>query len=118
MQQLIWDLEDYFRREKPYLQVDFQLQDCCKMLNTNSKYLSQAVNEMYQVNFTSMINELRIREATVLLSSFQNKNYTIEAIAQQVGFNSKSAFNTAFKKYTGVTPSYYIQNLHQIPFRD
>lgn len=118
IQELIQNLEEYFKKEKAYLRPDFQLQDCAKDINSNSKYVSLAINEVYKASFTCLVNELRILEASTLFASSDSKNMTIEAIAQQVGFNSKSAFNTAFKRYMGVTPSYYIKNLNQVTFND
>jgi tetratricopeptide (TPR) repeat protein len=118
MYNLIQHLEDYLRIEKPFLKPDFQLQDCAKVLETNTKYLSQAINDTYHQGFSGLINELRIKEARIILSSNVSKSYTIEAIAQLVGFNSKSAFNAAFKRFTGVTPTFYIQNQSQFSFPD
>lgn len=75
-----------------------------KMLNSNQKYLSQIINEEYQQNFNQYVNSFRIKKAVAMLSDTSN-NYTIEAISEDAGFNSKSTFNSAFKKITGVTPS-------------
>ncbi|MBU0488050.1 MAG: helix-turn-helix domain-containing protein, partial [Bacteroidetes bacterium] len=58
-------------------------------------------------NFKNLINEYRIKESRKLLIT--KPNLTIEAIAHDVGFRSKSAFNAAFKLYTGVTPSFFIR---------
>lgn len=118
MDELLSRLEEFLRLEKPWLKADFQLQDCAKVLETNTKYLSQAINESYHQGFSSLLNELRIKEACIILNSEVSKSYTIEAIAHQVGFNSKSAFNAAFKRFTGVTPSYYIQNQQAVVFPD
>ena len=54
------------------------------------------------------MNEYRIEEAKQIL--VRDSNYTIEAQSQMVGFKSKSSFNIAFKKHTGITPSLFIQN--------
>lgn len=118
MDELLSRLEEFLRLEKPWLKADFQLQDCAKVLETNTKYLSQAINDSYNQGFSSLLNELRVKEACIILNSEVSKSYTIEAIAHQVGFNSKSAFNAAFKRFTGVTPSYYIQNQTILTFPD
>lgn len=118
MSELLTRLEDLLRIDKPWLKSDFQLQECAKILETNTKYLSQAINDSYNQGFSSLLNELRIKEACIILNSEVSKSYTIEAIAHQVGFNSKSAFNAAFKRFTGVTPSYYIQNQQAVVFPD
>jgi len=67
--------------------------------------LSQIINESKNINFYDYVNSYRISEAKDLLSS--NCDKTILEILYEVGFNSKSAFNTAFKKFTSVTPSKY-----------
>jgi len=61
----------------------------------------------------SFINEFRINEAMRLLSKPENKKYTIETISRKVGFNSISAFNSAFKKTSNVTPSFFIKSLNK-----
>ncbi len=90
---------------KPYRNSKLTVEDVADALNTNTRYLSQIINEKYQVNFFNFINNYRILEAVELLKSPDADKYTIEGIAQMVGFNSKSSFNTSFKKNTGLTPS-------------
>nr|WP_320000773.1 helix-turn-helix domain-containing protein [uncultured Draconibacterium sp.] len=58
---------------------------------------------------TNFVNEYRIEKAMELLASNDRKEYTILKILYEVGFNSKSSFNTAFKKHTGLTPTEYRQ---------
>jgi AraC-like DNA-binding protein len=79
-------------------------------LNTNKSYLSQVINEYFRKNFSTFVNEYRVKEASRLLLEKESENYTIEAIANSVGFKSKSAFNSAFKKFTGITPSYFVNS--------
>jgi len=64
---------------------------------------------MLDCNFVTFINSYRIEEAKKILISNNYSNYTIEAVSEIVGFNSKSAFNNAFKKKVGITPSDYIK---------
>ncbi len=80
---------------------------CAQELNTNRSYLSRAINQFYEQNFNSIINELRIKDARKLLRQKEAKKYTIEFIAQQVGFNNKVSFTSSFKKITGLTPAFY-----------
>jgi AraC-like DNA-binding protein len=80
---------------------------CAQELNTNRSYLSRAINQFYGQNFNSIINELRIKDARKLLRQKEAKKYTIEFIAQQVGFNNKVSFTSSFKKITGLTPAFY-----------
>jgi len=79
-------------------------------LNTNRTYLSSAINIVLKKSFTTYINDLRVKEAIRKISSKEFKQMTIEGISLEVGFNNRDSFNTAFKKYTGVLPSYFIKN--------
>lgn len=106
-------LIDYIENEKVFLQKDLTIYDVAKALNTNSNYISNILNNMLDCNFVTFINSYRIEEAKKILVSKDYSNYTIEAISEIVGFNSKSAFNNAFKNRVGVTPSDFIkQNKH------
>lgn len=73
---------------------------------SNSK-LSSLINTYAEKNFKDFINELRVDFAKQLLTDNEYQNYTITAIGLESGFNSKSTFYTAFKKFTGKTPSGY-----------
>lgn len=91
--------------EKPFLQADFSLPMLAKRLGVSTHHLSQVLNEQLGQSFFDMMASYRITEAKQLLSS--KPHLKIEEIAEMVGYNSKSAFNTTFKKLTGKTPSEY-----------
>ena len=76
-------------------------------LSINSRYLSQVINENLGQNFYDFVNSYRIEEAKKRLSDPEKDKYTIEAIAFEVGFNSKAAFYSTFKKQTNMTPSQF-----------
>jgi YesN/AraC family two-component response regulator len=97
-------LNDLMEREKVFLDNALTLDDLAKQLNTNRSYLSLVINERFNTNFNNYINEYRVKEAQKIFLDPASKILTIEAIAQNVGFNSKSSFNTAFKKFCGLTP--------------
>ncbi|PCJ24691.1 MAG: hypothetical protein COA97_09295 [Flavobacteriales bacterium] len=103
---------DAFDNKKVYLQQDLSVTSLADKLKTNKTYVSQVINERFNQNFSTFINDYRIKEARRLLSEKENWNLTIEAIANNVGFKSKSAFNTAFKKFTGITPSYFLNSMN------
>ncbi|MBL4624457.1 MAG: AraC family transcriptional regulator [Flavobacteriales bacterium] len=96
--------------EKLYLKDDLSILKLAEHIGTNKTYISQIINARYKMNFSNFINLYRIKEARRLLSDEVNKNLTIEAMASMVGFNSKSSFNNAFKKFTGLTPSYFMRS--------
>jgi len=96
------------KKDKLFLDQNLTINSLAKEIGINRTYLSQVINEFFNKNFSSFVNEFRIKEASKRL--LEDKNITIEAVAFDVGFKSKSAFNNAFKQYTGVTPSFFIKN--------
>lgn len=105
--QLIERLISVVENEKLFLNPELSMSDVAERLQTNTSYLSRAVNEILKKNFPAYINELRIREAQRLLADRNFANRSIEGIALMSGFRSKSAFNDAFRKFTGMTPSFF-----------
>jgi AraC-like DNA-binding protein len=65
------------------------------------------MNEVLGVNFYDLVNKYRVEEAKQLLTDPRYDRYTILRVASDAGFNSKTTFNAVFRKFTGVTPSYY-----------
>ncbi|MCA1918889.1 MAG: helix-turn-helix domain-containing protein [Flavobacterium piscis] len=88
-----------------FLNPNFSLEEAAKELKLTKHLLSQYVNEVLGKSFSSLIKEYRIDKAKKLLET--ETNYTIENLGYDSGFNSKSAFFTAFKKTTGLTPAEY-----------
>ncbi len=93
--------------EKLFEDPKLTLPSLANHLSINSRYLSQVINEKLGQNFYDFINGYRISEAKTRLMDPEKDNYTIEAIAFEVGFNSKAAFYSTFKKQTNMTPSQY-----------
>ncbi len=102
-QALLSKLKDLMVTEKPFLKSDFCLPDLADHLKTSVHTLSQVINDGLKKSFFEMTAEYRIEEARRLLK--EKPNFKVEEIAESVGYNSKSSFNTAFKKITGQTPS-------------
>jgi len=100
--------------EKYFLNTQFTINDFAKELQSNRNYLSKIINEYFNTNFNNFVNEFRVKEARKLLLSNKYENYTIEGIANSVGFHSKATFNNAFKKFTGVTPSFFKNNTQSL----
>jgi AraC-like DNA-binding protein len=109
------NLESFVKLEKPYLNSDLTLGDLAKLLDMPKHHLTETLNRKLQKNFYSYVNECRITEFKALLQDPQNSMQTIMSLAYQVGFNSKSAFNTFFKKSTQMTPTQFrkLQSDHQ-----
>jgi AraC-like DNA-binding protein len=102
---LIQKLESVMNEKALYKNPNLTLQDLAKEIHISSHQLSQLLNTNLGKNFTSFVNEFRIREACEIITA--NDKLTLESIGYDVGFNSKSTFFAAFKKHTGTTPSNY-----------
>jgi len=92
-------------QEKLYQEPELTLQDLADKLQHPAYQVSQALNEGLKKSFYDLINTYRVEEAKRLLLDPKNKNYTILSVGFEAGFNSKTTFNTVFKKFTGVTPT-------------
>jgi AraC-like DNA-binding protein len=100
-------LTGYMKSAKPYLNPDLSLPQLAAELNISSHYLSQVINEQFDLNFFDFVNGYRVEEFKEKITSTEFKNFSILGIALECGFNSKSAFNRIFKQTTGLTPSQY-----------
>lgn len=76
-----------------------------KNINESTHHVSQVINEKLNKSFFEMLAWYRVEEAKVLMKNDPESKITIEELAERVGYNSKSSFNTAFKKLTSQTPS-------------
>ena len=88
--------------------MEFSLEDMARLVGSNTRYVSQTINETFGKNFRTFINDYRIEEAGLrLIDNERYGNYTIKAIAESVGYKSHTNFIEIFKKSTGMTPSTY-----------
>lgn len=95
------------KNDKIFLDSNISLDKLANKLEVNRTYLSQFINEEFEMNFNQLINYYRVIEACKLLSDKNNAPYTIEHIAKVAGFSSIPSFNIAFKKNTKLTPSQF-----------
>ena len=85
---------------------NFSLQQLAEKTESNSRYVSQVINECYGCNFKALLNDRRVKEACRRMSDKEHYgNLTIDAIATSVGFRSRSNFLNVFKKIIGLSPS-------------
>ena len=91
----------------PYRNPDLSLAELAAQLHLPPHHLSQVINEQCQQNFFDFINTYRIEEVKRQLQSPDTAHLKLEEIGFAAGFNSKSAFNAAFKKNTQTTPSQF-----------
>jgi AraC-like DNA-binding protein len=95
----------YLRTEKPFLNPHVSLSDLSEKLSVSTKHLSQVINQSFNKSFFDFINSYRIQEVQQILKESGDDKLTVLEVMYEAGFNSKSSFNTAFKKETGQTPS-------------
>ncbi|OYX84556.1 MAG: hypothetical protein B7Y83_07765 [Flavobacteriales bacterium 32-34-25] len=105
MEQIIIQLESYFKTKKSYLDSEFNLDKLSLDLKISKVKISQALNVQLKTNFYQYINTLRVEEAKRLIDKKQDLNFV--TIGYESGFKNKSTFYKYFKQITGTTPSDY-----------
>lgn len=103
--QFLSSIENHFIQEQAYLNSSLTILDVANALGISTKNISQVLNEMSHKNFYDFTNSYRINLAKEKLASTDDRGLTVLEILYDSGFNSKSAFNAAFKKHTGMTPT-------------
>ena len=104
-------LTDYMKSAKPYLNPDLSLPQLATELNISTHYLSQVINEQFNLNFFDFVNGYRVDAFKEKIIDPSFRNFSLLGIAFECGFNSKSAFNRIFKQSTGITPSQFKKDL-------
>ena len=102
-------LSNLMESQKPYLDGELNLLKLAEAVGLSGHQLSYLLNNGFGVNFFQFVNGYRVQEAKVLLSDPDKSHLSMLGIAFESGFNSKTAFNTAFKKLTGLSPSAFKQ---------
>ncbi|WP_394749254.1 helix-turn-helix domain-containing protein [Spongiimicrobium salis] len=106
---ILKDLTLLMDKEKMYLLNDLRIKDLATKLGVSAHHVSQVINEHYHCSFFDFINKHRVKEAQYLMRSFPEKN--LLQISFDAGFNNKTSFVNAFKKFTSKTPSAYRKGL-------
>jgi AraC-like DNA-binding protein len=107
LQEYLRLVENCMLSKKPYLDGDLTLASLAEQLGMPRHHLTETINSKLGKNFFSYINGYRIHEAMQLLINPQNQQLTILEISHLAGFNSKSSFNTFFKKSTQLSPTQF-----------
>lgn len=94
-----------------YKDSKLSLQKIASLLNVPRQYISEALNLHMKTSFQDFVNQYRVEAFINCLNNSNYNQYTLLGIAEDVGFNSKTSFNTAFKKFKNVTPSEFKQSL-------
>ena len=104
-------LQNLMQNEKPFLDSQLTLSVLAKQLGVNTTVLSYVINSGFDKNFNDFVNEFRINEVKDKLNAGAAENSNLLGIALDSGFNSKATFNRAFKKFTGVSPKEFHQDV-------
>lgn len=107
--ELMEKMNSYMEKNKPWLNPEFCMADFSEQLAVSGHLISEVTNGVMKQNFFDYVNNYRIEEFKRLVQNPEKKNDKIQFLAYDAGFNSKTTFNTAFKKFTGKTPSEYRQ---------
>lgn len=101
--------------KKLFLRQDFTLHNVAKRLKTNTAYLSKIINSELNKSFSTYANELRINYIIIeLKNNAKLRSYSINAIAEEIGYKSPESFTKYFKIATGLSPSVYIKKINEI----
>ncbi|WP_158961055.1 helix-turn-helix domain-containing protein [Myroides fluvii] len=105
-------VEQVLQDKKSYLKLNFTLDDLERESKIAKHHLSQFFSTTYGMNFNAYINKLRVEYAKELLEK-RNFDISVSELGDECGFNSRTSFFRAFKKFEGVSPSEYIANILQ-----
>jgi AraC-like DNA-binding protein len=104
-----------FEKNKTYLEQNITIDYLVNLFDSNSNYVSKVINHFKQKSFTQYINDLRIDFVVEQLKSNKTwRKYTIQALANEIGFSSPDSFTRAFYKRTSIKPSYFLKNISNI----
>jgi len=104
-------LVNKMKTDKPFIDNQLTLTKLCEITSISSRHLSYVIKKKLNQNFHDFINQYRVEEVIKLFKDSRYENYSILAIALEAGFNSKSTFNSVFKKSTNMTPSQYLKTI-------
>ncbi len=108
---LMQHIDSYMKSTEAFVRTELTIIDLAEKLKVHPKRISASINTIFNQNFNSYVNQLRIKKAEILLTDQSSNYFSIEGIGKEVGFHSKSAFYSAFKKVTGTTPNKYKERI-------
>ncbi len=111
IKKILSDMDRIIAGEKLYLDPNLKLKNLARKIHIPEKELSILINDHFNKNFTTYINNFRIEDAKAILKS-KNSNYKLDNLFAEVGFFSRSTFNRVFKTTTKITPSEFQKNNH------
>jgi AraC-like DNA-binding protein len=107
LEALMAKIDEYMATSESYKNPNLTVVDVAEGIKVHPRLISMTINSQSKQNFNSYVNQLRIKKAEKLLAEQKEANWSMEGIGSEAGFNSKSAFYSAFKKQTGTTPTQF-----------
>jgi AraC-like DNA-binding protein len=111
IQELIQIIERHLREDKPYLLPKWSIQEMAVATHIPLHQLSFVINHHYKVRYTELMNRYRVSHAKELIAAGAWKELSLEGLAKQSGFANRTNFFLVFKKFTGLSPSEYLQSV-------
>ncbi|WP_117879860.1 helix-turn-helix domain-containing protein [Aureibaculum luteum] len=103
------------KEQEYFLRQDCNSYTIAKKIKTNTTYLSKVINSHYEKNFNTYINDLRINYAVLRLKNDNRfRSFSVQSIAEEIGYKSADSFAKYFKLRTGLNPSFYIKQLNSL----
>ena len=106
-------LKNLIRDKKLYSNPELKIGDLAKELDVPAYILSYLFNQYLNRNYYDYINDYRIAEFKYLVNKGEHMTYTLNALIEKCGFNSRASFFRHFKRATGMTPNEYIKGLRK-----
>ena len=109
MKQINVQVKEFFSRQKPFLNPNYSLDQLAEDIDVPDHILAYFLNVKYKMNFRFFLSEYRIDHFSLKVKNGDWKNKSLEAIANELGFNNTTTFVNACKRKTGMTPAEYIK---------
>lgn len=107
---LVESIRNVIEKSDSICSEDFSLKELARLVDSNTTYVSQVINEVYGVSFSNLLGTARVKRVChIIKESNDFDNLTVEGIARMAGFKSRTAFHNAFKREVGLVPSQYIK---------
>lgn len=106
---LLEKIKTYFQSDEPYKNKQLQVADVAEIVGVSTRRIGEILKKCENQSFSEFVNAYRVQAVIEMLENAENQFFTIDAMSQMCGFNSKSVFHAAFKKETGKTPKAFLE---------
>ncbi|RYD96207.1 MAG: AraC family transcriptional regulator [Sphingobacteriales bacterium] len=110
IEKLFNEIKIHMIKKKPWINPEYTLEQLARDVNSNTQYVSAAINIYTKNNFKTYINEFRVQAFINTVGDIKSKKTSIKEVYLNVGFNSQSTFNRVFKQSQNISPTDFVQN--------